>query len=434
MLVFKKFLPAFIFIILLIWRTWYGLSQNFWHEDIIQIYLLGLKYFTTGLWPYFGPDIVHTQQQIPGALQSLLIGIPLTILKLPEAPFIFVNLLSMAGIIALAYFYSRRFQQFSLTLILTLIATLPVALQISTNVYNPSYLLFPTCLFFVGWFESQSEFRSLGLSSLIVGFLLGFSLSFIFQIHMSWPILAPFLILAFLRPVKILSRKKLLLGFCIGALICGSLLFPTILKYGLNTLWTSGTRNSDLALDQVWNAPNTILKLVTLGSYEFFGFNLGASMSERVSIIRSHYLLIITAMIMVAAFFMTFFILIYGMKKANQSGFKHWPEMKLFAFTAAWCAFIFLLTPRPAAIRNIFLLLPITVATILSCLVHLKTKYPKKVTNALGLVIFASIIFHTILSIKMTPEISIYKDYARVNEAIQSENYEILGQRRPGLY
>ena len=48
-------------------RLAFGLCLDFWNgDDEKQIYLLGLKYFGTGEWPYFGPDVTGTIQ-IPGA-------------------------------------------------------------------------------------------------------------------------------------------------------------------------------------------------------------------------------------------------------------------------------------------------------------------------------------------------------------------------------
>ena len=57
----------------------------------------GLRFFATGRWPYFGPDLVWTKSEIPGALQALLVGIPLKLVPVPEAPFAVLNLLSTTG-------------------------------------------------------------------------------------------------------------------------------------------------------------------------------------------------------------------------------------------------------------------------------------------------------------------------------------------------
>ena len=54
------------------YRLGFGLCSEFWtSRDNHQIYLLGLKSYTTRMWPYFGPDVTATIQ-IPGALQGLL--------------------------------------------------------------------------------------------------------------------------------------------------------------------------------------------------------------------------------------------------------------------------------------------------------------------------------------------------------------------------
>ena len=89
-------------------RLAFGLSSEFWSEDETQIYLMGLRYYATGDWPYFGPDVVWTQSQIAGALQPLLVGVPLRIAPVPEAPLVLLNLLSFAALCGLAAYICRR--------------------------------------------------------------------------------------------------------------------------------------------------------------------------------------------------------------------------------------------------------------------------------------------------------------------------------------
>ena len=87
---------------LFLFRLTFGLSSNFWTPDVFQIYLIGLKSFTMNVWPLYGPDLVYTNTQIPGALQGLLIALPFNILKIPESPIILLNILSFASLSALA--------------------------------------------------------------------------------------------------------------------------------------------------------------------------------------------------------------------------------------------------------------------------------------------------------------------------------------------
>src|SRR6266511_4382881 len=66
-LLFFSLLPlAFLF------RLFVGLCSQFRDPDTKQTYLLGLKFYTIGAWPYFGPDVTNNIQ-IPGALQCLVV-------------------------------------------------------------------------------------------------------------------------------------------------------------------------------------------------------------------------------------------------------------------------------------------------------------------------------------------------------------------------
>jgi hypothetical protein len=39
-------------------RLGFGLSSDFFFEDQTQVFLLGLRAYATGAWPYFGADVV----------------------------------------------------------------------------------------------------------------------------------------------------------------------------------------------------------------------------------------------------------------------------------------------------------------------------------------------------------------------------------------
>src|SRR6476660_283543 len=86
-----------------VFRLLFGLTREFFFEDETQIFLMGLRHYATGAWPYFGADVVWTKSEIPGALQPLLVSIPLWIVPIPEAPFVLLNVLSMAGLSAMAW-------------------------------------------------------------------------------------------------------------------------------------------------------------------------------------------------------------------------------------------------------------------------------------------------------------------------------------------
>src|SRR5918993_4276800 len=126
---------------LFIGRLAFGLTSEFWSEDETQIYLMGLRYYATGEWPYFGPDVVWTRTGIAGALQPLLVGLPLRLAPIPEAPFVLLNVLSFAALSALAWYICRRLASLPRWLVWGWVMTAPWTLQFSTHVNNPSYVL-----------------------------------------------------------------------------------------------------------------------------------------------------------------------------------------------------------------------------------------------------------------------------------------------------
>src|SRR5205809_7070366 len=139
--------------LLAVFRLAFGLSREFFFEDETQVFLLGLRYYATGAWPYFGPDVVWTRSEIPGAMQALLVGVPLRILPIPEAPFVLLNLLSCAAIAALAWYTCRQPPNHPRWLIWGWFLTIPWTLQFSAHIINTSYILAPSILFFLGFFE-----------------------------------------------------------------------------------------------------------------------------------------------------------------------------------------------------------------------------------------------------------------------------------------
>ena len=96
--VFALLAAAFFF------RLWYGTCSEFWRADEKQIFLIGLKSYTTRTWPWFGPDVGPTPIQMPGALQGLMVALPFFVAPVPEAPFVLLNLLSFASLCFLAWY------------------------------------------------------------------------------------------------------------------------------------------------------------------------------------------------------------------------------------------------------------------------------------------------------------------------------------------
>ena len=257
---FKKILTFFIFlekhkfyslVIIFLLRLFYGISYRFWGHDEFHIYLIGLKFYTTGEWPFWGPDIVYTQTQIPGALQGLLVGLPLFLLPIPEAPFILLHILSFSALCLLAFYICKRLPDMPKWLVWGGILLNPWGFNLSTYIVNPSYVLFGAVLFFISFLESLPKLTIGFISRRFCFFLMGFATFWIMQLHMSWvllPFFTFFAIFAFIDIKKLtrLNIKKtkeksiqiiyLLIYYFLGCLIISSTLVPTYIYYGFNIL------------------------------------------------------------------------------------------------------------------------------------------------------------------------------------------------------
>ena len=144
-------LPIVLIALLFVYRLLFGLSGEFFLEDETQIFLIGLRYYATGRWPFFGPDVVWTMSEIPGALQGLLVGLPLRVLPIPESPFVLLNLLSGVALAALAWYICKRLPSVPRWLVWGWLFTAPWTLQFSTHIVNPSYILPAAIVFFLGF-------------------------------------------------------------------------------------------------------------------------------------------------------------------------------------------------------------------------------------------------------------------------------------------
>src|SRR5262245_19796329 len=173
-------------------RLAFGLASDFFFEDQTQIYLIGLRYYATGHWPFFGPDVVWTKSEIPGALQGLLVGIPFHIVAAPESPTVLLNLLSFAALCFLAWYVSRVLPALPRWLVYVWFLTVPWTIQFSTNIINTSYILPAAILFFVGFFEATPAFTIGVLRPGTAFAMMGLGMASLMQIHMSWPLLAPY--------------------------------------------------------------------------------------------------------------------------------------------------------------------------------------------------------------------------------------------------
>jgi len=224
-------------------RCFLGIQINFSHRDYEQIYLMGLENALSGKWSYWGPDVVWSYTRLPGALQGLLAGIPLKLVKHPYSPIIFSNLISSAGLIALALYSKLRFPDLSLFFLLFLFMLCPFCLFNGVVLLNTAYLIFTGAILFIAVFELfLYRDKMLLRNSSLYFFIMGFSLLLTYQLHLTWVMFLPFiLVLSYMEWRSAPHRfGKSLLFFAAGSLLSGLTLLPTIWEYGTVMMRNAG--------------------------------------------------------------------------------------------------------------------------------------------------------------------------------------------------
>lgn len=430
-----KFILLFLFLFL--FRTLFGLSQPFFSADELQTYLIGLKAYTHHLWPYYGPDLIVTETgfytQIPGALEGLLISGPFYLLPIPEAPFILLNLMSTSAIALLSWYISRRVKEISFFFIFPWLALIPWNLHESANIINPSWLLFGSVFFFIGFLEAIPE-TSLGWWSPLYAFAaMGFGLFWNMQFHYSWVLLPPFIAMAFAWR---LWRKKVksfaeVGGLVLGSLVSGAFLIPTLVVYGANQASTG----LGLAVHFNWDNFKAIYLVVprflSLVCYELPRF-LGPGTHERWDAVQHDPIMFLPALFLfVVGIIQPFFLLFMAFIKDRQH--KDWKAVYIItgiSLLLVWASFWF--TSKPPQAHMYYILLPLI--SIYSFYIWGRLAINKKM-RIFGLVcLAASFWFESAFIAWQMPFSSLYTNRTQVVKAIDQKDDTLLGERRPGSH
>ncbi|MEZ4884374.1 MAG: hypothetical protein R3E32_06500 [Chitinophagales bacterium] len=419
-----------IFLFTFLARLVYGLCSPFWGTDEKQIYLLGLKYYATGNFPYYGPDVVYTQTQIPGALQGIVVGLPFFILPIPEAPFLLLNLLSTGTLILFAYYLHKRIPTLSGWLIYGWLLTAPWTLNYSTHIVNPSYVLPAAILFFIGTFELLLFNNRPILRPHHAFAMMGFSICWVMQIHLSFVLLIPFTAICFLLNIRKKSFSTIsrnLLFFTLGAAISGSLLLPTYCKYGIEGAGRIEA-NIVLHLEHLTQLPTIITRFLSFSSYETSVF-LGYNLQSRLQFLQQYpwfspftVLLTLIGFLQVAYLFVSFFCnSVFHSKEGKRL---KW----LVAATIVMLYLSFIFSIKGPSPHTFYVLLPVSMLYAFYCYQPLLSKPIWKKMAALMLIL--GLFFHLHLAHNNFKHHSLYKNRTIPEKAIDQKNNKILGDRR----
>jgi hypothetical protein len=426
----------FIFLFLYLFRTAFGLSLKFWTADELQTYLIGLKWFTTHNWPFFGPDLIvddtHFYFQIPGALDGLMVGSPLFLLPIPEAPFLFLNLLSLMAIALLAFYIHKRVPEIPFLFTFTWISLLPWTLNDAAHMYNPCYLLFGSVLFFIGFLEAVPSLSINWLSPAKAFALMGFGLFWDMQLHFSWILLPPLALAALTLSSLRNGWKSFPLSagaFFAGCLVPLAALIPTLVVYGIQTLF------GGVGTTVGFNPHNAsaffviLARYLSLPCFEMPQF-LGEHTVDRLAFLKDAPWLILPGVFLwFTGLLQPFVFLIFGWRPRNLMFYLNQP---VFGFT--WLMFLmvygaFCFTYKAPVAHALFILFPLV--TVFSFHVWAQLAVYPFWRNFALVCLVMSLWFQLGFLIYWMPKRSLYLDRAKIQTAIDQKNYRLLAERRP---
>ena len=417
-----------------IYRLAFGLCSEFWFIDEKQVYLIGLKFYTTGRWPYFGPDLVlkgHEHiYQIPGALQGLLVGLPFHVLPIPEAPFVLLNLLSFGALVLLAWYGARRVSALPGWLVFGLALTLPWTLHYSTRVVNPSYVLAGSVLFFVGAAEALVFPDRPLLPKRLADSFMGLGLLWVLQLHLSWTLLLPFAAAALAVRARRGEGLRAAGAFAVGAAVTGSLLVPTLVVYGLPS-----AANTGIAVR--FNPSNAgalvpvIARALSFASYEMPRF-MGPDKWQRFGWALADFRITpFVALAFAVGVLQPLAMLLLWLRRGESA--PGWRRMKWFLLATllfTWGAFLF--TVREPWALTFYLVFPVAFLYSLYCYAFF-LKGERWLAFA-ALVLLSGLVANTALAARSYRERSLYRDRGLVVKAIAERDFLVLGARRPGTF
>jgi hypothetical protein len=410
-------------------RLLFGLSSELFGPDESQIYLIGLQFFTTGAWPYFGPDVVYTHTQIPGALQGLLVGGPLFLLPIPEAPYIFLNLLSTASLWFFGWYVGRRLPEVPRWILWGWVFFAPWTLEMSTHVINQAYLLTGAIAFFVGAFELMPQLRVGALNRRLAGFLMGFGLMWVYQFHLSYSLLVPIA-----SVVLILAARENFagalegLGFlALGTLLSGSTVIPTLLHVGPSAVAGSTASNVVFNPHNLLQLPQVAARFLSFASFEIVRF-IGSDTSPRLEFLAAYPwaapFVVVAAVIGV----LQVFVLAAGFFWTRHPR-KDWPAVKWFAIGILLLMYAsFAFSVKNPASHTIYASLPVAMIYAFTCWAPLLSR--PRVRQLAAVLFVCGAVTYLALGIRDFHLRSLYTNRATVVIAIDEKDYRIMGERR----
>ena len=411
-------------------RLAFGLAYEFWADDELQVFLIGLSHYTTGEWPYFGPDVVYSRTRIPGGLVGLLISTPLRLLAVPEAPYVLLNLLSCAALALLAWYVGRRNPSVPRWFLWPWVFFAPWTLNFSTHVVNPSYVLIGAIVFFVGAFELLPGVSLRVMPNRIAFACMGFGLLWVYQLHLSFPLMLPFVAVAFLATARRDTREAAsgAAWFVAGAAIPALALLPTLVRFGLTSSVATAGANVVIDVTNVVRIPEITARFLSFASFEVPRF-LGNNTASRLEFLWRHpWSAPVVVFAGVVGLLQPFVLLLAFFTTRHDRPEWHGVKWTALLTILLVCA-SFLFSVKDPASHAFYVTFPVATIYAFYCWEILLQRQWVRVIAASLLVCTA--VIHLAIAIDHGKTRSLYTNRELVVRAIREKNYRLLGERRP---
>lgn len=432
----RFFVISVLFLLAFGFRFYFGLHcpPTIIAEDEIQTYLIGLKSYTTCTWPYFGTDMQGGaggySGQMAGALEGLLIAVPLWIWQNPLAPYLFLNLLTFMAFTLLAWYCHKRVPGVPAWFIFTWVYIAPWCTHFSTVMINESYSIVGSILFFLGFMESVPAIKRDLIPISFSNILMGFGFCWVLQLHMSWVMLIPFLIYSFYHQWNT-GNGKTAVGFgLIGALPLLALLLPTYLVYGFSLGQNIKGYSSFLNRQNMFDFFGLLARFLSLASFELPRF-IGANTHERVNyLLETPWLTVPGFFLWISGWFQACALaVLWFFPRRNLPDWKAVKWMTLFFLLIIY--FFFWFSSQPSASYRYYEALPVIMIYSFYCWEGFAAK---PYWRLFGMVFLATAVFFQAGYALKTNSIgtSVYSQCReRMEKAIEAKNYHLLAERRP---
>jgi len=423
-----------ILLALFAFRLWFGLSREFFFQDETQIFLIGLRYYATGQWPFFGPDVVWTRSEIPGALQGLLIGLPMRVAPFPESPYVLLALLSFGALCAFAWYIGEHRPAVPRWLIWGWLLTIPWTIEFSGHLINTSYILPASLIFFLGFFESVPALRIGRIPPAAAHAMMGAALTWVMQIHMSWPLLLPFAAVAWIsrRHDGIVRLGLNAAAFAAGAALPAVLVAPTLVQLGATNGSGGVLRNFHLHAVNPWIVVTTLARFFAFVSLEIVRF-IAIDGPKRLEFFQQHpWLAPLAAVVFVAGVVQPLWMFADCVRSASrwpdESTRTRWQTLRLLVAVSVLMVYgSYWLVMEPPQAHAFYVLAPIAFVFAAYWWTMVDSPWARRVA---AVTLAASVMFHAGLGWAQAPEQSLYRNRGVVAAAVRLKQPEMFAHRR----